>query len=233
MSKVNSIATLATVLAFGASAASAGTRDIHKFGDFFQNVKAEHVQPLLGGAAYVMHVDYDGIGQNGKSGGELEIYWYSKDGLRTTCAGSPSNGYSYEVGEYKYRGEDISSKHIRTQYPVVAQYEGSRRAGVEHISYDASTGSLTNYWYQNLRLWEMSTGHLQTELPAVTWELCPDFPSAKSLGARVNKKQTAKYYLDLIKQDPGTRVLKPEYEAKEPPIVRLDLDFQPMPGQDR
>ena len=32
MSKIKSIATLATVMALGASAISAGTRDIHKFG---------------------------------------------------------------------------------------------------------------------------------------------------------------------------------------------------------
>ena len=69
MSKVNSIATLATVVALGASAASAGTRYIHKFGEFFQNVKAEHVQSLLGGAAYVAHIDYDGVGREGASGG--------------------------------------------------------------------------------------------------------------------------------------------------------------------
>ena len=73
MSKVNSIATLATVVALGASAATAGTRDIHKYGEFFQNVKAEHLQPLLGGTAYVSHIDYDGIGAKNKTGGEVAI----------------------------------------------------------------------------------------------------------------------------------------------------------------
>jgi|GEM_PF-292655 len=233
MSKVNSIATLATVMALAASAASAGTRDIHKYGEFFQNVKAEHVQPLLGGTAYVVHMDYDGIGREDTTGGEVEIFWHTKDGKRITCGGTPSMGYPYEQGEYKYDGVNHTSKYLRTQFPIVEVQGKDGKIGQAHISYDASTGGITTYWYQKLRLWEMRTGHLQTELPAVTWELCPDFPSAKSLGARVNKKQTAKYYLDLIKQDPGTRVMKPEYEAKEPPIVRLDLDFQPMPGQDR
>jgi len=233
MSKIKSIATLATVMALGASAASAGTRDIHKYGEFFQNVKAEHVQPLLGGSAYVAHIDYDGIGAKNTSGGEVAILWHSKDGKRITCIGTPSMGNPYGVGTVNYQGADHASKYLRTMFPRTEMYRGGEKTGQEHISYDASTGGLTVYWYQKLRLWEMDTGHLQTELPAVTWELCPDFPSAKSLGARVNKKQTAKYYLDLIKQDPGTRVMKPEYEAKEPPIVRLDLDFQPMPAQDR
>jgi hypothetical protein len=130
-----------------------------------------------------------------------------------------------------FRGEDFVSKYLRTKLPLISTKNVSGETGQEHISYDATSGGMTKYWYQNLRLWEMDTGHLQTELPAVTWELCPDFPSAKSLGARVNKKQTAKHYFDLIKQDPGKRVKKPEYEAKEPPIVRLDLDLQPMASQ--
>ena len=226
MSKVYSIATLATVVALGASAAGAGTRDIHKYGEFFQNVKAEHVQPLLGGTAFVSEMDFDGDG-------EVAVYWFGTDGMGVSCQGTPSLGKDYGIAQWEFSGVVQTNKYLRTQLPVVQFYKNGQKKGVEHISYDASTGALTNYWYQNLRLWEMRTGHLQTELPAVTWELCPDFPSAKSLGARVNKKQTAKYYLDLIKQDPGKRVLKPEYEAKEPPIVRLDLDFQPMPGQDR
>ena len=226
MSKIKSIATLATVMALGASAISAGTRDIHKFGEFFQNVKAEHVQPLLGGAAFVSEMDFEGDG-------EVAVYWFGRDGMAISCQGTPSLEKDYGIAKWAFSGAVQTNKFLRTKYPVLQINKAGKNEGFQHISYDASTGSLTNYVYQNLRLWEMRTGHLQSELPAVTWELCHDFPSAKSLGARVNKKQTAKYYLDLIKQDPGTRVMKPEYEAKEPPIVRLDLDFQPMPAQDR
>ena len=232
MSKINFINSLATVLALSASAAIAGTRDVHHFGKFFQNVRVEHVQPLLSGSAFVSHVDFEGPDKDSASGGEVSIAWFS-DTHRYLCQGFPSNDVPYGVGKLEYKGDHDIAKNIRTKMALVAFSENGKETGVEYHFYDSSTGGLTNYWYQQYRLWEMNTGHLQTELPAVTWELCPDFPSAKSLGARVNKKQTAKYYLDLIKQDPGTRVMKPEYEAKEPPIVRLDLDFQPMPAQDR
>jgi len=69
----------------------------------------------------------------------------------------------------------------------------------------------------------MSEGHLQKDLPAVTWEACPEFPSAATLGAKVNEKQTSIYYSELIKQDPGRRIKVPSYEAKEPLVVWYDV----------
>jgi len=139
MSKVNSIATPATVVALGASAASAGTRDIHKFGEFFQNVKAEHVQSLLGGAAYVAHIDYDGVGREGASGGEVAIYWFTREGNRITCVGSPSLGYPYGMWEGTYRGADHVSKYLRTKLPLIATLQVSGEAGHEH-AYFAEAG---------------------------------------------------------------------------------------------
>ena len=97
--------------------------------------------------------------------------------------------------------------------------------GHDLFRYDGATGEVTStYWYPKEPLVGSSTGHLQSELPAVTWDLCPDFPSAKSLGARVNTKQTAPLYNDLIAQDPGKRVLKPQYEAKEETAVWFDYE---------
>ena len=61
MLKIKSIALIAAAVTLGATASIAGTRDIHKYGKFFQNVKAEHVKPLLSGSAFVSHNDYDGL----------------------------------------------------------------------------------------------------------------------------------------------------------------------------
>ena len=227
MSKINTIAKLGVALALCATAATAGTRDIHKHGDFFQNVKAEHVQPLLGGTAFVSHVDYENMG-NTSSGGTLSIAWYDTNGNRYLCQGYPQKGISYSWGSRGFGGIVRESKYLRARHPLVQFKNKGKMTGREMIRYDAATASFTNYWYQNYRWWEMRTGHLQSELPAVTWELCPDFPSAKSLGARVNKKQTAKFYNDLVRQSPGKRVKKPQYESKVPLNVPLDLDFKPM-----
>lgn len=224
MSKIKTIAKLGAALALCATAATAGTRDIHKHGDFFQNVKAEHVQPLLGGTAYVSHVDYEGKSGNGN----VIIAWYSSNGQRYRCEGYPDRGVAYEYDRKNYNGIMRESKYLRMRHPLVQYQKKGGKAGFDLIRYDAATATLTNYWYQNYRWWEMRTGHLQSELPAVTWELCPDFPSAKSLGARVNKKQTAKFYNDLVRQSPGKRVKKPQYESKVPLNVPLDLDFKPM-----
>jgi len=212
-------ATLASVLA---APAMAGNRDIQKHGKFFQNVKAEHVAPLFSGAVYVSHIDYDGIGKK-RAGGELAIIWF-KGGISHLCIGFPSFGTPYVHSSQPYKGAVIQNNKMAVQYPLVEYSKENSEKGYDLFRYDGATGEVTNYWFQKNRWWEMRTGHLQSELPAVTWDLCPAFPSAKSLGARVNKKQTAPFYNDLIAQDPGKRVLKPQYEAKEETAVWFDYE---------
>lgn len=212
-------ATLAGVLA---APAMAGNRDIQKHGKFFQNVKAEHVVPLFNGAAYVSHIAYDGIGKK-RAGGEVTISWY-KDGVSYLCMGFPSFGTPYSYGAHPFKGTTIHNKKMAVQYPLMEYKNPNNEKDYSLFRYDSATGRTSNYWYQKNRWWEADTGHLQSELPAVTWDLCPDFPSAKSLGARVNTKQTAPFYNDLIAQDPGKRVLKPQYEAKEETAVWFDYE---------
>lgn len=221
MLKIKSIALIAAALTLGATASVAGTRDIHKHGKLFQNVKAEHVQPLLSGTAYVSHVDFEGPRKHSATGGNVSIVWHGRS-ESYICQGYPEENLPYSWGARNYTGIQRFSKYLKANHPLVQHARNGKDTGRELIRYDGSTGAMTNYWYQKLRWWEMRTGHLQTELPAVTWDLCPDFPSAKSLGAQVNKKQTAKFYLDLVRQDPGKRVRKPEFESKEPTVVWLD-----------
>jgi hypothetical protein len=203
--------------------AIAGTRDVYKHGKIFQNVKAEHIQPLFNGSAFVAHLDYEGLG-NTKSGGDIQIFWFSKN-KKYSCYGYPNTGGLHQVYISKYDGVMHHSKYLRADYPLIATWSAEGNANRRSlIRYEASTGNFTQYWYEKLKWWETITGHLQSELPAVTWELCPDFPSAKSLGARVNKKQTAKFYNDLVAQDAGKRVRKPQYEAKEETVIWYGLE---------
>ena len=111
MFKIKSIALIATALTLGATASLAGTRDIHKHGKFFQNVKAEHVRPLLAGTAYLSHNDYEGPGKSA-TGGEVAIYWYSTSGDRFVCQGTPSRNMPYGVGQWNFGGYVKYSKPV-------------------------------------------------------------------------------------------------------------------------
>jgi hypothetical protein len=233
------LATLATLLTgVLATSTAAQTREVHRHnGKFFQNVAAEHVMPLLGGRAVIGHVDYEGIGLQ-PSGGEVSITWTTRRGKEITCFGLPSKGGVYGVGETPIKGVVIENRRMSVRYPLLEGtvtdfVDGEKVTDVSYklLRYDSSTGGLTSFWFYKHKWWEAGTGHLQERLPAVVYELCPDFPSAKSLGARINHKQTAKFYHDLVRQDPGRRVLKPEYEAKTPPVVWLDRHGNPREGQ--
>ncbi|MDE0694950.1 MAG: hypothetical protein OXH76_03845 [Boseongicola sp.] len=58
-------------------------------------------------------------------------------------------------------------------------------------------------------------GHMQERLPAATWALCPDFPSAEELGVDVNHAQTAVEYDALVAQDPGRRIRRADLVTTE------------------
>ena len=82
--------------------------------------------------------------------------------------------------------------------------------------YDAATGEAIWYgpWRGRWRAWDI--GHHQERLPAATWTLCPDFPSAEELGMGVNQLQTAVTYDALLAQDPGRRILRPDLVTPDP-----------------
>ena len=64
-------------------------------------------------------------------------------------------------------------------------------------------------------------GHLQKNIPAVVYKVCPGFPSARSLGVGVNKRQTATSYRRLVAQDAGQRIKRPDLVT--PGLHRLAL----------
>ena len=76
--------------------------------------------------------------------------------------------------------------------------------------YKPETGQHTNIILQQNIFREISLGHLQYDIPIVVYEACPEFPSAERLGMKVNSKQTAKTYPELLKQDKGNRVIRPD-----------------------
>ena len=48
------------------------------------------------------------------------------------------------------------------------------------------------------------------------YTLCPDFPPAEELGLEINHTQTALTYPELVAQDPGRRVRRPDLITPNP-----------------
>ena len=187
-------------------------REVYGFGQIFQNIAAEHVVPLLRNTAHVTH------GENGEGmlpdGGYVRIVWYGADGLEYRCVQDAVKGTAYGWNSGEYSGVTIELKSRAVRYPLhKGVYEDGD--GYQLLRYNGETGALTTFIGTRGRWWEAEVGHLQARLPAVTWDICPDFPSAKSLGTTVNKKQTSRHYFELLRQDPGRRTLHPEYVNEE------------------
>ena len=90
--------------------------------------------------------------------------------------------------------------------------EGMAKTNPLTILYDGKTGRfvLYDYWSRTRTWWGHRFGHIQERIPAAVYGMCPDFPSAQSLGLKVNDAQTSPNYHDLVKQEPGRRVRRPD-----------------------
>ena len=209
---------IASILALASPVAAREVtkRKAYKHGKFFQNVKAEHVVSLLRNTAYISRAP----NLRGKVGDLIKIVYYA-DYKFYYCFHHKMKHYTGTSVDYY--GTTFKSDLINARYPMMQEVYEDGSYGYGLLDYDSKTGGLTTYNYYKRKWWEMDTGHLQKALPAVTWELCPEFPSAETLGAKVNKKQTSKYYSEMIKQDAGRRIKVPAYEAKEPLVTWYDM----------
>ena len=205
-------------LASPVMAREATIRKAYQHGKFFQNVKAEHVVPLLKNTAEISRSPF----AQGKKGDIIYITYYTDTHVYDCQVYQMKH---YFAGKFLYSGTTINSELINADYPLIMYINESEEAETSYnaLDYDSTTGGITMYAFYKRKWWEMSDGHLQKALPAVTWEACPEFPSAATLGAKVNEKQTSIYYSELIKQDPGRRIKVPSYEAKEPLVVWYDV----------
>ena len=203
--------TTALTLALGAGSVLAEEphqRDIYGRGEIFQNIAAEHVVPLLRNTAWVAHWE-NGEGML-PEGGWANIVWFDDDGSEYDCLQDSETGARYEWATAPYSGVVIEARTPRVRYPLnqTVWEEGTAN---RLMRYDGATGGLTAFAFARKRWWEADVGHLQERIPAVVWDICPTFPSAASLGTTVNTKQTSRRYFELLQQDPGRRILRPQY----------------------
>ncbi|WP_298937695.1 hypothetical protein [uncultured Ruegeria sp.] len=200
--------TAALALTLTTSAAMAEKRDYYKREKIFQNVAAEHVQPLLANTAWVLTW---WTGKNKKRGGYLSVVWYASDGTAHGCSVNANTGKSSRgAWNATYTGRTVDRKRRDVRQPLFERVRDGERI-YKLLRYNGNDGALATYKWGKNRWMETHFGHLQARIPAVTWENCPDFPSAESLGAEVNTRQTSRYYNELLKQDPGARILRPQY----------------------
>lgn len=134
-------------------------------------------------------------------------------------------------GYIKRGGTFTQANRIRLDRMGVAEVGARADNGGSIPVYDGTNGSFQTFIFHKRRWWENRTGHLQRAIPAATWELCPEFPSAASLGLAVNPHQTAARYKEMMKQHPGIRILRPDLITEdtkvtwergepEPPLTR-------------
>jgi hypothetical protein len=180
-----------------------GTQQRHR--DFYQNVMEDDLIELLGGRVWMVTGRSNLVGvQVYLPGGELFQCFAGTNGL-------PKNdGY----GKINWESVRIENPRQRITYPLIRTFDPNS-AGYLALKYVPETGAIYGYSYWKRHWWEDKTGHLQEDLPAVTYTLCPGFPPAESLGLKVNRKQTSPFYSELVAQDPGRRVKRPDLVTEE------------------
>ena len=190
------------------------------------NVRAEDFGELLAGSVSVSrNVEFI------KPEHDLQIVFTGKDGRVVTCEHS-GRTLNRPVGHWSWTSGSVRSED-GTVRPVVRWQ--SRTGGVAEgplsLLHDGETGEVV--WHSNPRGFNLGgglawvhrvSGHLQERLPAVTWKLCPDFPSAEALGVGVNPAQTATDDTRLVAQDPGRRIRRPDLVSADAAERDVSID---------
>ncbi|MDE3120559.1 MAG: hypothetical protein KGK00_02190 [Paracoccaceae bacterium] len=205
------VSAIAVLMISGASAANAA--NVNRVGwigadsylpfSLYSNVTTKDTSALLGGHVVVAEF------QDGRSTGALRIAYYGSNGVVYSCG--PHHGQN-QVWHGRWEPFTIWGVD-NIKYPVVKFIDPPKNLKQQisygTLLYDAKSGGVTFYNFINGRYWRGNTGRIQKELPAVTWKVCPDFPSAASLGATVDPRQTATTYDAVIAQG-GTPIRRPD-----------------------
>ena len=172
----------------------------------YGNVEAADMYTLLAGSVFVRQLE--DADRHSSEVMTLQVTFFKKDGTTATCAAS--DGYVDGVtGSAKWKPVTVENERDRERYPLmeVTAIDGT---GYGLHRYDAKNGSYEHFASIRGKWRHISTGHIQSDIPAAVYTMCPDFPSAESLGTRVNTKQTSTNYRAMVAQDPGERVLRPD-----------------------
>lgn len=174
------------------------------------NIGVDDAMALLEGSVLVTRLSAPEPGRDG--GVKLRIHHYAQSGRLHGCGFGPGGRYGTTGEPWIHGSMTLPDTRRDLHIPVVVQVaEPDTAPTFSAVHHDAVTGvtvlfmrDLTGSWYPR------ETGHLQDRLPAAVYELCPDFPPAEDLGLDINTAQTGLTYPELVAQDPGRRVLRPD-----------------------
>ncbi|WP_419738570.1 hypothetical protein [Ruegeria sp.] len=181
------------------------------------NVRAEDYHALFGNTVIVVDQGRAPVA-NWKKGAPhhaIKIIWIGANGRYIWCArgGKQQGGPSEDGTDQPWAATKVKASGGLT--PLLDPAFGTKGWGLSPL-YDGATGEII--WYTNWKRhwWAWNVGHVQKNLPRMVYTLCPAFPSAAALGTGVNEKQTAITYPELIAQDRGQRILRPDLITPNP-----------------
>ena len=198
------------------------------------NVRAKDLHALFADKVFVGYWSASSFHQ-GKRALKLNVEVHGSDGIAHRC----SKGWKSHYNAYDWLSQTASGPDgqvvplLRKRFivllnkPVPRVDEGKTNGHVP--LYDPASGEVALY---HLSSGAMSPGdltlvypgHLQERLPRAVYDICPNFPPPERLGLEVNEAQTAKFYDDLLAQDPGRRVLRPDLVTPHEQIAAQHRD---------
>ena len=169
------------------------------------NVRADHYLQLFGGRVI--------LAQSRR--GRFQIMHMTRDGRYVSCGTNIKTG-KHRVpkgSRWKVRRYLLSPQHRGTVL-ITGQQTSGRQGWQQQAVYNGNAGTVVVFvghhgWHHSY------SGHIQKRLPRSIWKLCPNFPSAKSLGLRVNEAQTATTYSGVVRQSKGQRILRPDLMTRD------------------
>jgi hypothetical protein len=172
----------------------------------YGNVEAGDMYTLLAGNVFVRQLE--DADRHSSDVMTLQVTYYKSDGTTVSC--SAFDGYvDGKTGTAKWKPVTVEHKGDRERYPLI-EVEAADGTSYGLLKYDGATGAYDIFGSIRGKWRHVLTGHIQSDIPAAVYSMCPDFPSAESLGTRVNTKQTSTNYRAMVAQDPGKRVLRPD-----------------------
>ena len=192
---------------------------VFKSPDFvFQNVTPPDLAELLTGHTFVA---YEETGGQGNAYGAISVLHYRANGVQEGCTldyqtGRPLEGAygAFNWASELYDGPEVHEPLLRISHPKWG-------TDLDNMQYKAETGQLAVIGWVRRHWIDIRKGHLQAGIPAGVYTVCPEFPSAESLGTFVNEAQTSWNYFELVKQDPGQRIHRPDLVT---PFTAIPLD---------
>ena len=157
--------------------------------------------------------------ESGRDGGvKLRIHAYTRSGWVWTCSFGPGGHYGTKGESRIHWSSTLGDPRLDLYIPAIAHVARPDTLPTFGAFYHDAVAGLTVLFMRDITgaWYPRETGHLQERLPTAVYTLCPDFPAADTFGLEINEAQTAHTYPELVAQDPGQRVLRPDLITYDP-----------------